>query len=231
MSDRDNTLADYTEWKQWHDAGFAQCSRGEARYFAWHLARCHPTPVRTALELGYGNGNFLGFARQRGISVVGVETQAALRQRASAAGIENHASIDALAADRQFDLVVAFDVFEHVEQAALPGLLRQLAGHLAADGVLLCRVPNGESPFGRYFQHGDLTHVTTLGLSKFTQLASITGLAVLCHGELPWYRSARNPKRLLRAALRALAEHGLAFAYHWDAAVLAPNLVVALRRS
>lgn len=231
MSDHDKTLAEYTDWKQWHDAEFAQCSRGEARYFAWHLARCHPTPVRAALELGYGNGNFMGFARQRGIGIVGVETQAELRARASAAGIENHASVDALAVDRQFDLVVAFDVFEHVDQAALPGLLRQLAGHLAPGGVLLCRVPNGESPFGRYFQHGDLTHVATLGLSKFTQLAAVTGLAVLCHGELPWYRTARNPKRLLRAALRALVEHLLAFAYHWDAAVLAPNLVVALRRS
>jgi len=231
MTTDDPTFNGYTDWKQWHKEQFGQCSRGDARYFAWHLARCHPAPVGSTLEIGYGNGNFLGFARARGMACVGIETQAALRDRASAAGIENHDSLQALAPDRRFDLIVAFDVLEHIEQAELPALLQRLGGHLAPQGALLLRVPNGESPLGRMFQHGDLTHVSTLGLSKFRQLAASSGLAVLCHGERPWYRSAHNPKRLLRAALAALVERTLAFAYHWDADALAPNLVVALRRS
>lgn len=230
MADDNQALAGYTDWKQWHDDAFGRCSRGEARYFAWHLARCHPAPLRSALEIGYGNGNFLGFARGRGIEVVGVETQPALRARATAAGIENHAAVDDLPPGRRFDLIVAFDVFEHVEPGALIGLLQRLTALLAPQGVLLCRVPNGESPFGRIFQHGDLTHVNTLGLSKFRQLAAATGLEVICHGEMPWYRTARNPKRLLRGALQALLEGLVAFAYHWDARALSPNLVVALRR-
>ena len=230
MTTDDPTLSGYTDWKQWHDAQFGRCSRGDARYFSWHLARCHPAKPSKVLEIGFGNGNFLGFARDRGMSCVGIETQAALRERARAAGIESYDTLGALAPDRLFDLIAAFDVLEHIEQAALPALLQRLAGHLAPQGVLLFRVPNGESPLGRVFQHGDLTHVSTLGLSKFRQLAAGSGLAVVCHGERPWYLSARNPKRLLRAALAALVERTLAFAYHWDTDALAPNLVVALRR-
>ncbi|NRF67924.1 class I SAM-dependent methyltransferase [Aquincola sp. S2] len=231
MSTPTQELADYTAWKQWDAARFGQCSRGDARYFAWHLARCHPAPIADVLEIGFGNGSFLGFARARGARVVGIEMQDELRQRAAAAGIESHASIAALGADRRFDLIAAFDVFEHIEQAALIPLFQTLAAMLRPGGVLLCRVPNGESPFGRIFQHGDLTHVTTLGLSKFRQIASASGLAIACHGEMPWYRTARNPKRLLRAGAQRLIERVVAFAYHWDAQALAPNLVVALRRA
>lgn len=223
-------LKDYTTWKQWDAAQFGRCSRGDARYFAWHLARCHPAPIAQALEIGFGNGSFLGYARSRGVTVVGIETQDELRRRAAAAGIEAHAAIDGLG-ERRFDLIAAFDVFEHIEQAALIPLFQQLAGLLEPGGVLLCRVPNGESPFGRIYQHGDLTHVTTLGLSKLRQIASASGLVITCHGEVPWYRSARNPKRLARAGLRRLIERIVAFAYHWDAEALAPNLVVGLRRA
>lgn len=228
MANDNDALSGYTDWKRWQADQFGRCSRGESRYFAWHLAHCHPHPIKSALELGFGNGNFLGHARGQGIQVAGIETQAALRDRAQAAGIESYASVDALSKDRRFDVIIAFDVFEHVEPMSLPQLLIQLRGHLAPDGVLLCRVPNGESPFGRIFQHGDVTHVNTLGLSKFNQLAAVVGLKVRCHGEMPWYLTARNPKRLLRAMVRTLLERTVAFAYHWDPKGLSPNLVVAL---
>ena len=230
MTTDDPALSSYTEWKHWGDAQFGHCSRGEARYFAWHLSRCHPEPNSSALEIGFGNGNFLGWARARGIEVVGIETQAALRQRATAAGIESHAALAELDGGRRFDLIAAFDVFEHIAQHELIAVCRDLAARMSPGCVLLCRVPNGESPLGRLLQHGDLTHVSTLGLSQFRQIAAASGLEVSCFGEWPWYRSARNPKRLARAALQRVIELGLAFAYHWDADALAPNLVVGLRR-
>ena len=229
MSDNNQATAGYTDWKNWGADQFGNCSKGDARYFAWHLQRCHPGAVKQVLEIGYGNGNFMGFARDRGMQVVGIEMLEGLRQRAQQAGFEAHASVDALQAGQRFDLIVAFDVFEHIPQDQLMPLLQQLSKHLDAGGVMLLRVPNGESPFGRIFQHGDLTHVTTLGLSKFQQLAAACGLVVQSHGEWPWHRSARNPKRLMRAALRRLIERLVAFAYHWDVETMAPNLVVALQ--
>jgi hypothetical protein len=55
------------------------------------------------------------------------------------------------------------------------------------------------------------------------------GLELACHGEVPWYLAARNPKRLPRAVTQRLIERIIAFADHWDVDALAPNLVVALR--
>ena len=231
MTTDDPALAGYTEWKQWGEARFGHCSKGDARYFAWHVARCHPAAIKSALEIGFGNGNFLGWARARGIDVVGIETQAALRERANNADLESHASLAELDGKRQFDLIVAFDVFEHIEQSNLFALCQDLATRMKPNGALLCRVPNGESPLGRMLQHGDLTHLSTLGLSKFRQIAATTGMEVACFGEWPWYRSARNPKRLARAALQRLIERTLAFACHWETNALSPNLVVALRHS
>lgn len=231
MTQDDQTLAGYTNWKQWSADQFARCSKGDARYFSWLLARWHPAPIHRALELGFGNGNFLGFARDRGITVAGLESQQELRKRAQTAGFEAHGAITDLAPEQRFDVFVAFDVFEHIPQDEAIALLRDMGKRLAPGGILLVRVPNGESPFGRIFQHGDLTHVSTLGLSKFRQIAALTGLELLGHGEMPWYLSARNPKRLLRAGLRRLIERTLAFAYLWEADALGPNLVVALRQS
>ena len=185
MTKNDDTLAGYTDWKRWPADNFGRYSKGEARYFSWLLARWHPAPIQLALEMGSGNGNFLGFARARGITVIGLESQPELRRRAQIASFEAHGAITDLAPEPRFDLIAAFDVFEHIPQDDCIALLRNMAERLSPGGILLLRVPNGESPVGRIFQHGDLTHVTTLGLSKFKQMASLTGLELLGHGELP----------------------------------------------
>ena len=58
MANDNDALSGYTDWKRWQADQFGRCSRGESRYFAWHLAHCHPHPIKSALELGFGNGNF-----------------------------------------------------------------------------------------------------------------------------------------------------------------------------
>ena len=229
--DDDDVMGGYAAWKDWGSEKFGQYSRGKKRYFTWHLAHCHPAPIARALEIGFGNGAFMGFARSRGIEVIGTEIQDELRRRARAAGFDSRASVDALDPDLRFDLIVAFDVFEHLPQETLVPLFRSLAARLQPGGVLLCRVPNGESPFGRLFQHGDLTHVCTLGLSKFKQLAGSSGLRVTHVGEAPWYVTARNPKRVLREWLQWVLERTVAFAYRQNGKAMSPNLVVAFDKA
>lgn len=229
--DDDDVLEGYAAWKDWDSEKFGQYSRGKKRYFAWHLARCHPAPIERALEIGFGNGAFMGYARAVGIDVIGTEIQDELRRRAAAAGFDSRASVDELDENLYFDLIVAFDVFEHMEQEALIPLFRSLASKLLPGGVLLCRVPNGESPFGRLFQHGDLTHTCTLGLSKFKQIGASSGLCVAHVGEAPWYVTARNPKRVLREWLQWLLERIVAFAYRQNGRAMSPNLVVAFAKA
>ncbi len=229
--DNDEVMGGYAHWKAWGSEAFGQYSRGKKRYFGWHLARCHPAPITRALEIGFGNGAFMGYARSRGIEVVGTEIQEELRRRASAAGFDSRASIDEFDSGLRFDVIVAFDVFEHLPQETLVPLFRSLAARLQPGGALLCRVPNGESPFGRVFQHGDLTHVCTLGLSKFQQIAASSDLRVTHVGEAPWYVTARNPKRVLREWLQWVLERTVAFAYRQNGRAMSPNLVVAFGKA
>ena len=223
----------YADWKRWASHDFGKFGAGDARYFTWHLARSGIRLPARVLELGFGNGAFLGFARARGGTAVGIEIDETLRARGTAAGYPCHADLDGLAPEDRFDLIAAFDVLEHIPQSELPGVLGRLHHHLAEGGALLCRVPNGDSPFGRIHQHGDLTHVTTLGRSKFSQLAAMTGLEVVCHGEAPWHSmqgQGRSLRKALRALVRSVIERSVRFAYLWDDVDLAPNLVVVMRR-
>ena len=167
----------YTQWKGWRGE-FATTDR-EARYYAAELGDVELGGKRV-LEVGFGNGSFLAWAREQGAQVTGTEVIDALIDQARAKGYDAQpASLQALsAARREFDLVVAFDVFEHWNRDELVANMQYIHTLLAPGGMLLARFPNGHSPFGRVFQHGDLTHVTTLSSSRMAQLAQMTGFAV-----------------------------------------------------
>jgi SAM-dependent methyltransferase len=103
------------------------------------------------LDVGCGSGMMLtrplaeAFPRSR---FVGVDSDpGSIRFANSAAAPANLEFLlpEALAPDRQFDLVVASEVIEHVESPV--EFLQLLAGRLKADGRLLLTLPNGYGPF------------------------------------------------------------------------------------
>lgn len=228
---------DYLAWKDWRADRFATFSERDRRYYAWHLARALGPAHRSAaalqvLEIGFGNGGFLGWARGQGHQASGVEVSSALVARARAAGYTAFASPDELQAEARFDLIVAFDVLEHVPLAEVTAFLSGLAARLAPEGRILLRFPNTESPFGQWYQNGDITHVTALGLSRMRQLAPRSGLRLLHWGErLPWYLEpglARIPAGIYRS-LRRLFERFLRKMYRLDRSLdLSPNQLVVL---
>ena len=232
MSDADP----YADWKGWDPADFAACSAYDDRYFGWHLRRALPqakAPLRV-LELGYGNGRFMGWLRQGGHRVTGIEMNPRLVEVARAAGFEAVTELDALDPAARYELIAAFDVLEHVQPAALQPLMGSLAARLAPGGRLLLRFPNGESPFGLWMQQGDLTHVHAIGLSKVRQLCAGCSLRLEHSGEpLPWRE--QPPNRRFGAALGELARR----AFEWRLRKmyllprgldLAPNQLVVLAR-
>lgn len=95
---------------------------------------------------------------------------------------------------------------------------------------MFCRVPNGESPFGRLYQYGDLTHCTTLGLSKFRQIGLACGLEIARYGQEPWYVESRNPRRIVRRGAQWLLGLCISLTYPFDRRALYPNLVVAMKK-
>ncbi len=216
----------YLDWKHWDAASFGRCSASQGRYFGWHLKRCGD--VHRALEIGFGNGAFLGYARGLGIDVQGVELEPALRERAQAMGIPAQAVMEDLPPGPPFDLVVAFDVFEHLDADRLGPLLQQVHARLAPAGRLLCRVPNGDSPFGLKHQNGDASHRAAYGLDQLVQLAEPAGLRLVAQGEAPWHAMPdrkRNLSNLSRAAVAAVLEGAVRYAYRWPRLQLGPNLV------
>ncbi len=226
---------DYLEWKQWDQAEFGQCTALTRKYLQWHLRRAFPDRASrlNVLEIGFGNGQFLAFCRGLDFNILGVEANPHLMARARAAGFEVVPSIEEASATAPFDLIAAFDVLEHLDTTTLQHFFRAVKAMLAENGRLLVRVPNGDSPFGRRHQHGDLTHVTTFGEFKFRQLAQSFDMAIVATGESPWYADEFEPptlKGLIRGSLKLLVELLIGFLYFRKRVSLDTNLFVVLGR-
>ena len=230
----ENLYRDYTAWKGWR-GDFAANAR-EARYFAAEFAEL-PVAGKRILEIGFGNGTFLGWARAQGAQVAGTEVEPSMLLAAQQKGFEVHpADLRALAATgERFDLVVAFDVLEHWEKQTLIANVEAIRELLTPGGILVARVPNGHSPFGRVHQYGDLTHQTVLSAPSIRQLAQITGFEVAQirnAASIPARRDAWSAlKHAWRRFRRARIEITFGSLYGVGRLPLDPNLVAVLRRA
>lgn len=172
----------YAQWKSWEGEDFGRCDATAARYYGAELRRAGVTPGAgtRVLEVGFGNGAFMAWARDRGAQVTGTEVSELLVRRATAAGFDAHlAPTLAFVADGSVDLVVAFDVLEHLEKDGIVALLREVGRVLSPTGQLIARFPNGDSPLGLANQFGDVTHLTFIGSEKARYLARAAGLDVV----------------------------------------------------
>jgi SAM-dependent methyltransferase len=230
----------YVDWKNWDGNDFARFTGDEATYFAAETA------LRTAsrgrvLEIGFGNGHFLGWAKSIGSEVFGIETNPMLVTRArrflGEDQIFNNLEDPRISSLRgSFTHVVAFDVIEHMSPDSVVAVLRQLCDLLASGGRVIVRFPNGDSPFGRVTQHGDPTHVNTIGYQKLAYLANQAGLTVeeLRAPALPVFGTATTTavKRLLLKAGRWPIERLVSILYYGGRRIpLDPNYVAVLVRA
>jgi len=225
--------AGYAGWKQWRGGS---ASDGEVRCFAAEFADI-PLGGKRLLEIGFGDGKLLAWAQSHGAIVSGTEIDAELIARARERGFEAlPAPLDALvAARRRFDIVVAFDVFEHWTKQELLTNLRHIHALLGEGGTLLARFPNGQSPFGRVHQYGDITHQTVLSSSAIEQLAGMTGFTVTRVGNAQRVAARTDPWSVLkfrwRGWRRARIERMLGKLYGYGRLPLDPNLTAVLRKS
>lgn len=226
---------EYRTWKNWQASDFGQPTRYQRHYFPAELARCgRPLPPGSCvLEIGFGNGAFLAWGRSRGWHMQGTEMNDQLVNAARDAGFDAWCTetLDPLP-DARFDLVVAFDVLEHIPQVQLPAVLLAIRRVLRPGGVLLARFPNADSPFGLGNQHGDPTHVTALGSGKVIYLCRQVD-AELKHvggeAEPLWVGwSLTSLQHLFSSPIKWLAHWAvrLVFLPHSRTAFFAPNLVM-----
>jgi len=224
----------YEAWKGW-DKPFT-FSRDEAAYFAGET-RGLKIGDADVLEIGFGSGSFLAWARRQGARVAGTEINDVLIDAARAQGVELlPAAIELVAAEHaaRFDTIVAFDVFEHFTIEEILARLAAAETMLKPGGHLALRFPNAQSPFGLAPQHGDPTHKTALSRSIFEQL--IQGMSF----EIVRYQGSfriggggplKSLARFVRSVLQRLIARSLNFVYAqdipWDAVVV---LVLRKRR-
>jgi len=224
----------YADWKRYQAANAFRYGRKDAKYYRGQFAGQRFRGARL-LELGYGAGQFLAWARDQGAEVCGTEINTPAIEHGRAAGYEVHLGpVDEIAAlrEREFDLIVAIDVLEHLDDATLARTLDWIVAHLSAEGRCIARVPNAASPFGLPVQAGDLTHLQTLSAEKFRQLSHRHGFELLsCRNQ---YRSWAGGFPALRQALartaRRATEAWLRFILELRDAPLDMNIVVTLRR-
>jgi len=203
----------YPKWKDWGAEAFGVLSQRDEADFSAHLRRSGMLlpPGSRVLEMGFGNGGFLTYARKRGWDITGTEINPELVRRATEHGFcARHAENLALFSENHFDFVIIYDVLEHIPQERLLDLLSDVKRVLKDDGMLIARFPNGDSPFSRFSQHGDPTHLTTIGSLKAKYFAATLNMKVVYVGGelqplragLPHfaYRIVANPIRFLMNA-------------------------------
>lgn len=226
--------AGYAGWKGWQGR-FAPSER-EARYFAAEFAGSSLAGQRL-LEIGFGNGSFLAWARAQGAQVRGLEHDQAMCEAGRRAGFDvaNRTLGELVADGQEYDLIVAFDVLEHWDGAELVANFASLHALLAAGGRFIARFPNGHSPFGRIYQHGDFSHKSTLSTYKIEYLAQLSGLQVERIANACRVASRAGMLAALRqrwlALQRRRIERKLARLYGTRRLPLDPNLVAVLRRA
>lgn len=197
-----NEYSGYEEWKRW--ANYFEFTQEEAEYYAGELAGI-PMDGKAVLEIGFGSGSFLAWARGRGARIAGTELNARALDEARRFGVELLEPEIEKIADRyagRFDLVVAFDVFEHFELAESRARLKAVETMLTDGGHLVLRFPNGQSPFGLAPQNGDVTHRAALSREKLEQLSQGTKLRTVRYGGAFAIRGPWGLKRVVRAGRR-----------------------------
>jgi SAM-dependent methyltransferase len=131
------------------------------RLLASHL----PTNRRAALDLGAGQGELveallgLGFVQASGVELSPSQVQLAKNHGCQAVRQGEGGQALADMPDGSLDLVVCFDVFEHLPHETCAQWFTQIHRVLKPGGRLIGHVPNGLSPFAGSVYWGDLTHL------------------------------------------------------------------------
>jgi SAM-dependent methyltransferase len=230
-----NTYSNYAAWKGWDPRAFMTLDTPTYRYYTKELAGI-ALAGRRVLEIGFGNGSFLAWARSNGAELYGTEISEEALELARAKGVtllRSDIEAETTAFASSFDLVVAFDVLEHLSVDEIRRLLASVTQLLKPGGYFLARFPNGQSPFGLADQHGDATHITALSCKSLQQLATALPLTVIRAGDKAEVLRGNPVVRGLKQArntARLLLEHLIRRLYYLDSPFGANVVVVFQRR-
>lgn len=155
------------------EKGFRQLRWFKRKALRWVDAK---RPGGRLLEVGSGPGTFLLVAKRLGWSVQGVEpTQLAAEKAQSLGAPTFNGFVEDFAAthDEKFDVVVSFEVVEHVPDVIR--ILSVIRSLLKPDGIFVFSVPNLDDP---YTLHQKLqVNLPPLHINFFRRQSMTTALA------------------------------------------------------
>lgn len=220
----------YDEWKEWDGDAISQPG-----IFHKELLRAEVSENARILEFGFGDGGFLDWGRQQGYQVKGVERTQSLIDRAKKRGhdvyLEGSNQFSLTEAD--FDVIIVFDVLEHLTLDEILMFLDRAKQLLVTGGVIIARVPNCASPYGLAYQNGDFTHLTQLSEERFRHLAIIKGMK--CAGVYSSAVSAKDGRwSFLRKIVFSLRDlHGLiiSYLYFGKRTLMSPAITAVLKKA
>ena len=227
LSEQHQCYRGYEEWKG--SRSYFVFDAEEAKYFCDEM-RGIAVSGRRILEIGFGFGNFLAWARAQGARVAGTEISDRALSEAKRIGVETlrpDFETVALQHRERFDVVVALDVFEHFSLDEIITRMHAVETVLRPGGCLVLRFPNGQSPFGLAPQNGDITHKTALSKDKIEQICQKMSLrteryagSYRVSGRTAARRLARGIRYLVSEMLAAILNRVYGHDIPWDAVVV-----------
>jgi SAM-dependent methyltransferase len=167
------------------------------------------------LDLGCGNGVLLLAARQQGyLQLSGVDGSAEQVAIAHRIGINEVREGDIFAeltqtASAAKDVIITYDVIEHLTKPALLRLMAEVRRVLRAGGRWIIHAPNAESPFFGRIRYGDFTHELAFTRKSLSAVLRAGGFVdVICVEDAP---IPHGLKSVIRLALWKLLRMGIRF--------------------
>jgi SAM-dependent methyltransferase len=193
------------------------------------------------LELGCGHGAFLyamheaGYSRARGVDWSEEQVRAAQDLGIGGVAQGDVMAVLAVTDSDSLDVVVTFDLIEHLTKGELLPLVDHVHRVLRPSGRWIVHVPNGEAPFGARMRYWDFTHELAFTRLSITQLLKASGFSsVQCYEDEPVPHGVKSLVRLvLWKVIRVVLLSYIAVetGVFDRAAVFSQNLLAVARRT
>ena len=225
----------YIDWKNWDTDSFGKTSQLEETYFNNIVKLLKLKKSSKILEIGFGNGSFLGYAVSQKFNYDGIESNENLVDLAIDNNFSAYTSLDKIDTETKYDLIILFDVIEHINADAVEEFFKEMNVHLEETGSIFLRFPNGSSPLGLGNQHGDVTHCNIVTLPKLNYWCYNSDLKVIFYrGDIRPFIFRHNilkmPSRLIRLFLHVLTEKFIRLISSQSKGVLSSNLEVVIKK-
>lgn len=155
--------------------------RGQSGIYRKLLKRFMPAQKEAAiLDAGCGAGGLVYFLQHEGYrNARGVDISPSQTALGKELGINNIEQADLFVFLKghaaAFDLIIAFDLMEHLKKEEVLLFLTETFSALKPGGVLLIRTLNAASPLSGNYRYGDFTHELSFTASSVTQILTATG--------------------------------------------------------